>query len=257
MNMDTNGLLFLVLDDLRYVAMTYLSLSSLRRAGNKDSVTVVTNLPADVWIGQEELCYSLAVPEQIGRAGMDGIGVLKTQILDYSPYRRTLLVDSDILFLGNISDVWSGSEEISLALDPYPTFKDLKGAVPRWFSVESWEETLRVAGQDAYHYNVGVLRVDKTANTRALFAQWSAEINRFPKPDVDQIAFIRALRASNVSVQLMSQEYNLAFMPTHLERKTTRNTALVLHFNGMDPEERNRAMLKVYAERFPPKTNKP
>lgn len=244
-----SGLVYLAIDDMLYIAMTLMSIKSFRMSGNEDPITVLTNLPCQMWVGQRELGYSTRLLGKCLHTGLRGIHVQKPSVLELTPYYRTLIVDSDILVVRNMKDIWLGPEHLSLALDRCSTIGLTRAMCPRWGDPESWAENIRLVGEHAPHYNVGVLRIDNTPEGNALFENWKAEVNRFACPDIEQVAFIRALYRSTISFKLMEQRFNRSYRGVHPSLGECPMPHAV-HFCGMNSAQRNLAMTKVFEEHF-------
>lgn len=244
-----SGLMYLVTDDIQYVSMTLMSIKSFRLSGNDNPITVVTNLATEVWTDQGQLEYSIRAIGGCSHSGLRGVFEQKPNLLKITPYYRTLIVDSDILILRSMEDIWLGAEHLSLALDRCATIGITRSACPRWGSPQSWAENIRLVGENAPHYNVGVLRIDNTPGGRTLFDNWKTEVNRFTCPDVEQVAFIRALHRTEISLKVMEQRFNRCYGRVHASLGGCAEPHVV-HFYGMNLAERNRAMTRVFGERF-------
>ena len=243
------GIVYIATDEMLYFAMTLMSIQSFRRAGNNEPIAVITNIPGELWTGRHDLNYTLVPADQTPLRGLRGSYYHRSTLLEKSPYFRTLLVDSDILFVNSINEIWEGNEDLSVAIDPCETIKIVRAAAPRWGSQESWDENIRLVGENGAHYNVGVLRIDRSPNGVAFFQAWKEEINRFTCPDVDQAAFIRAVHRSDIPLKLMDQRFNSAYRVFHPCQERCLAPAIV-HFNGMGKEKRNQEMLSVFQKHF-------
>jgi Nucleotide-diphospho-sugar transferase len=243
------GLVFVALDSMLYHAMTVMSIVSLRLSANEEPVTVITNLPAELWVGQTELNYQTLPVGKSAENGTVRSGSLKSDLLSYSPYVTTLFVDPDVLFLGSIRGIWEGEEDVCAAIDACQTIGIVRLVEPSWGSPAAWKNTVALVGEDGSHYNVGIFRLRSSSATTNFLSLWRAEINKSSPPDIDQIAFMRALHHSNISFKTMEPQYNYSHRRFHIDQ-ITMNCPTVLHFNGIPSQIKTRLMLNIFERHF-------
>jgi len=137
----------------------------------------------------------------------DAIGAraLKTALLDWTPFARTVYLDADTTVHGNLAagfavlrDGWD------LALCPSAN----QGADLLWHVGEADRAaTLAAVGtREPLQLQAGVFFVARNDRTRALFAAWRAEWARFR--DQDQGALLRALARVPVKLWLLGRPFN-------------------------------------------------
>lgn len=244
------GVVLIALGELRYVSLALLSIASVRLSGEKRPVSVITDMPSAIWVGRSELDYALIEIAPVAPSA-DSVARIKTQVLAFSPYERTLLVDADTVFVASPEEIWQGDESLAVALDPCSTIDVVTSACPSWGRLCDWRETQELVGDAALHYNVGVLRIDKTPEMRALCDIWSAEIFERPFPDIDQNAFIRALYRANIKPAVLPARFNAPYRKFH-ENQAPIRQPVIAHYSGVNAKNRDEAMLMMFRNRFPP-----
>jgi hypothetical protein len=119
------------------------SILSLREFTNKP-ITVLTDLSDTGYLN------TLATIQQVKVTDKNPSRWLKTQLCDYTPYERTLFLDSDVKCVGLFDEVWDFSGDLVLTRDVHPT----SGGKPQ--------------------YNSGFL-LFSTDKVRDLFGLWHSE----------------------------------------------------------------------------------
>lgn len=243
------GIAYIALDSVSYLGMTLMSISSLRLAGNEEPVCIITNIPDCLWSGQEELSYKPVQLTSFATKGMRSVAYIKSHIEELSPYNSTLLLDADILILGSLESIWSGTAPVAVAIDACGSISIVRKACPLWGTQEAWAATIDMVGEEAQHFNIGVLRIDKSATARTFLREWRMQIERFAPPDVDEIAFIRALHVCKTQVDILKSSFNCSYRRFHDDQVHVDNPVIV-HFNAVPRHLRDTLMLDVFRASF-------
>ena len=243
------GIIYLAFRDSAYLSMTMMSILSLRRSGNRERVTVISDIRPCFWHSQWKLRYTVMPVPRFDSPVFHAVALYKSSILDYTPYQRTLLLDSDTLIVDRLALIWHGKRELALAEDACRTIGCVRSIAPQWASEDSWRRTLDAVGPEGIHYNIGVMRIDKTASMRSLTDCWKSEIHSLKPQDVDQLAMVRALRATRVEVDVLDQAYNTSVKRFHPDQVSVSQPRL-LHFNGMNRADTDIEMQHVYSHAF-------
>ena len=136
---------------------------------------------------------------------------IKTLLYDLSPYDETLYLDSDIIAIKPVMDLWQNLEhhDLAMALDSRPLVSQCNH-----ISAAELKYTLSLCCESAAQYNGGVLLWKRSSAAKKLFKRWAKEWQVFQKHD--QLALVRALEYSGVKIKELHQRYNVSpkeFMP--------------------------------------------
>lgn len=242
-----NGIVYIALADSAYLAMTLMSIESLRASGCTAPITVISDINVRLWPKRIRLGYSVLRLCRTRGSAMQAVAMLKTRLLELSPYKRTLLLDSDVLILRNISAIWSGAAPLSIALDACATLDIVRAIAPGWTSAANWDKTIAMLGPGGLHFNIGILRLDRDDNIRLLLDKWLQEITASEPYDVDQIAFLRALAAHPVPLHVLDPTYSYSVRRFHPSQVVVEDPHIV-HYNGIARPHADRLMQDGYEQ---------
>jgi hypothetical protein len=143
--------------------------------------------------------------------------------LEASPYERTLFVDTDTIFAGDMSDVFDLLDRFDIAAAPDP-FWVVAPTCPPCFQ----------------HLNTGLIVYRKNDQVNAFFRQWflefETELKRAPdNPENwhDQVHFQRLLYHSPLRLYVLPVEYNIRVQFPQILRVWA--PAKLMHSHEMSP----------------------
>jgi hypothetical protein len=192
----TNGAIYILTQDERYVDLALESIGSLKRA--------MPDLPVTVF---SQFVMNSPLVERIlpVQPTCDGF-YDKTKLMQESPYDRTLFIDADIF-----------------VVEPFPELFDL---LDRFDCAATHEEYLNTDWSKRYprrdipstfpEFNTGILLFKRSAQMNGLLKEWETLYARYleEKPDQqinDQPFFRVALYHSEARVATLTREYNCKF----------------------------------------------
>ncbi len=128
---------------------------------------------------------------------------VKTHLNELSPYQETLYIDSDMLPLKSLSQVWDYLDhgDIAMVLDRLPSL-----AMCDHVAQVEIDYTLKLLPGDTHQFNSGLMVWRNNDATQALFKRWQEEWSVFQKHD--QLALVRAIATEKVAVAQMPVNYN-------------------------------------------------
>ncbi len=246
--MNDCGVIYLVLNRPIFMQMCMLSMMSLRKSGYEGPIAVATDFGADAWRDAEERFGALPSPRfqiiPLDRSSDAQIPekAYKARLGRVAPFHRTLYLDCDTIICRSTAPLWDQTTTIdpplALALGRAHTLASLRRQAPTWASAE-WEETIRLCGANARHYNSGVIYW--SSNTAIaiskFFAVWESEAGKDCL--TDQAPLVRALLLSNCSPKVLCQFYNV-----QNRQKIDLASTVIRHFSGIEP---HCAYFRMYA----------
>ncbi len=200
--MTYRGAIYCATDHPIYLEAALISAIAFRQLNPTIPVTILSDRPLASQIAVED--DGITMVEINSEPGRDFQSrQLKTQLASRSPYTETLYIDSDILPLKPIDPIWDylARSDMAMAADRLPTIGecDHVGLVER-------EYTLALLPASTRHYNSGVMVWRDTPAVQELFQTWQQEWGQFQKQD--QLAFVRALAKSPVTIAQLPVNYN-------------------------------------------------
>jgi hypothetical protein len=236
------GIIYIAFGEL-YRKLAVLSISYLRRFGYFGPVRVLTDLHG--WNLSQLGCEVIEVSDS---GHPFGSRRYKTRLTEYG-YNTTLFLDADTLPLCSIGRLWREirNREICMCADYHPTVQDLvvkssrKGAQRRdWTGRMSTAEPrqpeygymaeLGLMYQKCY--SSGVILFRRCRRTDCFFEAWHEEWNRFGRED--QLALIRAIHRTGLSVGSLSLRWNARLKPYGTIENARLRGAGILHFRPVD-----------------------
>jgi hypothetical protein len=252
--MEGLGVIYLALGRLTFAQMCMLSIASLRRSGYRGPISIFTDLPHEDWIRMEilfrglgDLEYSvrrLIPPEEASEEEqVRWRKTSKTRLNRLTPFRRTLYLDCDTTVCRRLNPVWKfidGAKcPIAMARDRAPTVGMVRRLAPEWGDSSDWEETLALCGEEATHYNSGVIYWEDDDAVDELFRQWEEQMKKCSV--IDQCPLVRAIHLSDMPPLVLPAVVNVQTLQSKLYER-----AVIRHYSGMNTAEALNEMLRAY-----------
>lgn len=191
-----SGVLYLIIDEIKYRDYAYASIFSLRKSGYAGQITCLTNID----LRFNELNVNVKAIDVVGNNVYERSRSIKTQLNIHTPYDKTLFLDCDTLVLQNVNDVFS-IDGFSVAIDIRPLIGNLNVDDIKQ-SIDELDYTKLAIGNKATYYSSSTILWDKAD---ALFENWNMEWNKFKK--LDQMALARAINNKH-NITIMDKKYN-------------------------------------------------
>jgi Protein of unknown function (DUF579)./Nucleotide-diphospho-sugar transferase. len=175
-------------------------LASLRRNYPDAPVHVVSDTPVDV-------PFTLVRPYRSFRSRQ-----YKTQLLKYSPFETTVVIDDDALvnFPFGTADDWLGECDFAMVQDHrIPTLGTLKSIPVTRLHVKGLKQFLGPHNAHKPYFNSGVMIFRNSPRMREFFEQWHADW--LTHQCMDQTALVTALEKTNLPVTPLPGALN--FLP--------------------------------------------
>lgn len=192
----TNGAVYIVTQNPRYVGLLLTSAASLKRAMPDLPITVFSQFPVESSLFEK---VERVEPSQDGFYD-------KTRLIRNSPYERTLLVDADTYVLEPVPDLFSLLDHFDCAAthEEYVS-TDWHNRYPQADIPVSFPE-----------FNTGVLMLKHSDGVNAMLQDWGRLYEEFlrEKPGEainDQPFFRVAAYRSNIRIATLPREYNCKF----------------------------------------------
>jgi hypothetical protein len=192
----TNGAVYIITQDPRYVGLLMTSASSLKQAMPDLPITVFSQFPVK---------SSLFERVESVEPSQDGF-YDKTRLIRNSPYDRTLLIDADTYALHPVPELFSLLDHFDCAAthEEYVN-TDWHGRYPRPDVPASFPE-----------FNTGVLMLKRSDRVGAMLEHWGMLYEQFlhdrPGEAINDQPFFRvAAYHSEARVATLSREYNCKF----------------------------------------------
>lgn len=192
----TNGALYIITQDPRYVGLLLGSAASLKRAMPDLPITVLSEFPVES-----------PLFEKVTVVKPSGVGFLdKCKLMQDLPYERTLFIDADTSVLQPITELFSLLDRFDCAAthEEYVN-TDWHNQFPRPDIPCSFPE-----------FNTGILMLKRSAGTARLLEHWSNLYQEHlkEKPDQpinDQPFFRVAAYYGDARIATLTREYNCKF----------------------------------------------
>ena len=226
----TRGIVYVLTGNQKMFQEICYSIHSLRRIGYGGEILVISDMPQALTL-RKRFDVKVKLLRFPGKDGRTRSRWVKTQIGKFTPFDRTLFLDSDILALQNFDHIWNIPGGICAAIDNNPTISDCNHGTDMEVLC-----TKNIIGDDkAPHYNTGVLLFDKEKMVK--FCKfWHEEWKRYE--DIDQLAFARVIyfRKEEMDFRVLDEDYN--FFDHRLERVMKhRGKIIFLHNLSSHPEK--------------------
>jgi hypothetical protein len=192
----SQGAIYIITQDPRYVEMLLTSAASLRRAMPQLPITVFSQFPVESPLFEKVVRVE---PTQDGFFD-------KTRLMRESPYDRTLFIDADIYVAEPIPELFSLLDHFDCAAthEEYVS-TDWHQRYPRPDIPESFPE-----------FNTGILMLKRSEKVDRLLTEWGdlyqAYLEAKPGEKINDQPFFRvAIYRSDVRVATLTREYNCKF----------------------------------------------
>ena len=192
----TNGAVYIITHDPRYVGLLLNSAASLRKAMPSLPITVFSQFPIDS-----------SLIEHVERVTPTADGFYdKARLMQESPYDRTLFVDADTYVLDSLGELFTLMDHFDCAAthEEYVN-TDWDNRYPRPEIPSSFPE-----------FNTGVIVYRRSNRVREFLREWSSLYAGFleahPGEPINDQPFFRAAAYSNdIRIATLSREYNCKF----------------------------------------------
>lgn len=196
------GVVYVVTKNPKFVLYAAASILSLRDSGYKGPISIFTDLAYFHFEGLKSKridIIQVTPPKDVTRPSR----WVKTRLAFLSPYDETLYLDTDTVVLGSIEKIWEHLSKSSFAvcLDVNPTL-----ANARHGTLAEYVYTIGRYPPSSLQYNCGVVLWRRSKSSLGLFKEWHKEWQRFN--DIDQLAFIRAVQNTGITLSRLPEIYN-------------------------------------------------
>jgi len=163
---------------------------------------------------------------------------VKASILEYSPFAKSIFIDSDTVVLGDLVEGAKYLEyfDVAARLNPYPQERRGKGDVTIF-------EGLTV--RDCPHWNSGVLLFRRSAAAQDFFARWAENYALLRNP-YDQVAFVKTVFEHGARVLSLDARWN-ATDPI-VGRRGWRRSTKIFHYASNISDRLVRSVARVDRE---------
>lgn len=197
----------MALDAWSYLELAVLSAFALHQVSPDIEIVILSNLDCPQLLSQlakiNIFIKSIVVPEdeRLERAMVSRW--LKISLNNLNLFDETLYLDSDVLPVKPIDEIWSFLElgDILISPDRFPQVSECKHISP-----EEIDYTLKICPPDSIQYNGGVLLWKKSPQTQTLFDTWQTEWRIFKQQD--QLALCRAIQTTKTEIVHLPRQYN-------------------------------------------------
>ncbi len=192
----SNGAVYIITQDPRYLDLLHTSASSLKRAMPGLPITVFSQFPV------KSACFDQVVPVEPTQDGFYD----KSRLIRNSPYDRTLFIDAD-----------------TYVVEPFP---ELFSLLDRFDCAAAHEEYLNTDWSNRYpredipqcfpEFNTGILLLRRSEKMERVLQEWGdlycAYLREKPdQPLNDQPFFRAAVYYGDIRVATLTREYNCKF----------------------------------------------
>lgn len=192
----TNGALYIITQNPRYVDLLFQSAASLKSAMPELPITVFSEFPVE-----SRLFEKVVLVKPSGAGFFD-----KCELMRDSPYERTLFIDADTSVVRPIPELFSLLDQFDCAAthEEY-TNTDWHNQYPRPDIPSSFPE-----------FNTGVLMLKRSDRTTRLLEQWGKlyreHLASHPDQPINDQPFFRvAAFYGDVRIATLTREYNCKF----------------------------------------------
>jgi hypothetical protein len=192
----SQGAIYIITQDPRYVGLLLASAASLKRAMPELPITVFSQFPV------ESPLFETVVRVEPTQDGFFD----KTRLMRKSPYERTLFIDADITVVEPFPELFSLLDRFDCAATHEEYLStDWSQRYPRPDIPESFPE-----------FNTGILMLKRSEKVDQLLAEWGDLYRAFleakPGQQINDQPFFRvAVYNSDVRIATLTREYNCKF----------------------------------------------
>jgi len=217
--MSTTGVLYLALG-LPHLSMALLSIKTLRKFNKDISVCVLTNVEMPLFVKKND--FNIDVWRYLEIDTKDS-RVIKTSLYDYTPFDKTIFIDTDTVILEDISSALIYLDYFDICIKqknvPYPD--SVKG---RYRLMSG-----RYMVKDLPHWNSGVIMFKKNDRVEHFFKEWSERFNKL-NYTFDQIALVESILFSDCKILSLEDRWN--FQDVSVLSKKYNNNIVVVHYSS-------------------------
>jgi hypothetical protein len=194
----SNGALYIITQDPRYVSLLLTSAASLKKAMPELPITAFSQFP----VQDESGLFEKVVRVEPSKDGFYD----KSKLIQNSPYERTLFIDADTFVLEPVPELFSLLDHFDCAAAHEEYLNtDWHNRYPRTDVPASFPE-----------FNTGILMLNSSERTGRLLGEWGPLYRKFleEKPGQainDQPFFRAAAYCSEVRIATLTREYNCKF----------------------------------------------
>jgi hypothetical protein len=192
----SNGAVYIITQDVRYVNLLLTSAESLKRAMPDLPITVFSQFPV------ESRLIEKVVKVEPSRDGFYD----KSRLIQNSPYNRTLFIDADTFVLAPIPEIFTLLDHFDCA------------ATHEEYLNTDWHNRYPQAGVPPSfpEFNTGILMLKRSDRLHRMLEEWGALYRKYldEKPGQainDQPFFRVAAYFSDVRIATLTREYNCKF----------------------------------------------
>ncbi len=216
------GVLYLAFGE-PYLAMALLSASTLRETNSSVPFCIISNInfdteKIDFWDPKKDILIYLEKNSSLNRT-------IKVSLDKYTPFKKTIFLDSDTLVLNDISRAKLYLDFFDIAIKLNNNFKTLKGKG----DVSILNDRIKVS--DVPHWNSGVIMFNKNKNTGLFFQKWS-ELYHKHSVSYDQVSLAETVFTSNIKFLSLSSECNLHPLLLSTEKRLKEKGVIVIHYSS-------------------------
>ncbi|UYG06235.1 hypothetical protein [Halomonas sp. M4R1S46] len=201
-----------------YLAMTLLSIKTLKSVSPSMPVTVITNVELLV-DNIDFLSEGLDTIIFIDLDTKENRNI-KSRLHEYSSYQKAVFLDSDTLIMKDLSvgEFLLDHFDVAMRVNPYPQERKGKGDVP----ILGGELVSNLP-----HWNSGVILFKKSEAVDHFFSKWNKSYNRIGV-EYDQVSLVEAVFKSNVRFLGLEKRWNDT--DPFLNRKKWLKRVRVFHY---------------------------
>jgi len=201
-----------------YLAMALRSIATLKEWNSSLPVCIITNVDFDAAKtgSLDNNRDSIIRLDELTSKNRD----IKTNIVNYSPFKYSIFLDCDTLVMGDLSEAKLLLKyfDIAFRLNPYPQLRKGKGDV------------LILDNNPVCvfpHWNSGVILFKKGENTIHFFEEWNI-IHKSLKLKYDQVSLVETIFKTNARVLSLGDKWNS--VDPIIGRKKWLKHAKVFHY---------------------------
>lgn len=228
--METFGVVYCATNNPLYLKAAITSAIALHKLNRDIPITIFFDdrLKPGLFLTQQLRYYKINLVRIALLGGEYRSREAKTNLGLITPYENTLYLDADIFPVNPVPEIWNflGENDIAMVRDLNPTLAECDHVAPSEIAFTLTREGIT---PNSIQYNTGVMLWRKNAATDLFFEQWNKEWLIFQKHD--QVAQIRAIAKTGISITKMPVEYNTP-PPFGLKNLEHEGTKFVHHWGG-------------------------
>jgi hypothetical protein len=214
---NTTGALYLALG-IPHLCMAMLSIKTLRKFNKNMPVCILTNIERPLWFSKNDINMwkYIEVESKDSR-------IVKTSLYDYTPFDKTIFIDTDTIILGDLSFASYYLDYFDICIKqknvPYPDSKKAR------YKLMSGNFTVK----ELPHWNSGVILFAKNNKVEDFFKDWHCRFNKLNYA-FDQISLVESILYSNCKIMSLEDRWN--FQDVSILTKKQKNSTLIVHYSS-------------------------